>query len=137
MVVKIKIPSTFRRYTDQKKIIETSPGKLDDVLVNISRQYPVLGKKIIEKKGKLKGYIKLFLEEENPRDISNTNIEIKDGDIINIDVTCILDGYYGDTSRMVMIGDVAEEVGIIQTREVVNYRFKVRWYVEGMVARYR
>lgn len=34
---------------------------------------------------------------------------IKSGDIINIDVTCILDGYYGDASRMFIIGDVSEE----------------------------
>lgn len=30
---------------------------------------------------------------------------LKDGDIINIDVTVIKDGYYGDTSRMWIIGD--------------------------------
>ncbi len=35
--------------------------------------------------------------------------KLKDGDILNIDVTCILDGYYGDTSRMVLIGEVSEE----------------------------
>ncbi|NGX33704.1 MAG: Methionine aminopeptidase [Candidatus Anoxychlamydiales bacterium] len=35
--------------------------------------------------------------------------KLKDGDILNIDVTCILDGYYGDTSRMVIIGEVSEE----------------------------
>jgi len=34
---------------------------------------------------------------------------IKDGDIINVDVTCILKGYYGDASRMFMIGDVSAE----------------------------
>lgn len=34
---------------------------------------------------------------------------LKDGDILNIDITCILDGYYGDNSRMVCIGDVSEE----------------------------
>jgi methionyl aminopeptidase len=33
---------------------------------------------------------------------------IKNGDIINIDVTCILDGFYGDASRMFMIGDVSD-----------------------------
>lgn len=32
---------------------------------------------------------------------------LKNGDIINIDVTVIKDGYYGDTSRMFMIGDVS------------------------------
>lgn len=30
---------------------------------------------------------------------------LKDGDIINIDVTVILDGWHGDTSRMYMVGD--------------------------------
>ncbi len=32
-----------------------------------------------------------------------------DGDIMNIDVTCILDGYYGDTSRMYLVGDPSAE----------------------------
>ena len=34
---------------------------------------------------------------------------LEDGDIVNIDVTSILDGYYGDTSRMFLIGDVSDE----------------------------
>jgi methionyl aminopeptidase len=33
---------------------------------------------------------------------------LKDGDIVNIDVTSILDGYYSDASRMFMIGEVSE-----------------------------
>lgn len=37
------------------------------------------------------------------------DIPLKDGDILNIDVTCILNGYYGDNSRMVTIGTVSEE----------------------------
>ena len=32
---------------------------------------------------------------------------LKNGDIVNIDVTVILDGWYGDTSRMYYVGDVA------------------------------
>jgi methionyl aminopeptidase len=31
---------------------------------------------------------------------------LKDGDIVNIDVTPILDGWHGDTSRMYLVGDV-------------------------------
>jgi methionyl aminopeptidase len=31
---------------------------------------------------------------------------LKDGDIVNIDVTLILDGWHGDSSRMYMVGDV-------------------------------
>jgi methionyl aminopeptidase len=32
--------------------------------------------------------------------------KLKDGDIINIDLTVIKDGYYGDTSKMFLIGNV-------------------------------
>ncbi len=32
---------------------------------------------------------------------------LKDGDIVNIDVTVILDGWHGDTSRMYLVGDVS------------------------------
>lgn len=32
---------------------------------------------------------------------------LKEGDILNIDVTTILDGYYGDTSRMYTIGQIS------------------------------
>lgn len=34
---------------------------------------------------------------------------LQEGDILNVDVTCILDGYYGDCSRMVVIGKTVPE----------------------------
>ena len=33
---------------------------------------------------------------------------LKDGDIINIDVTCVKNGFYGDTSRTFFVGEVSE-----------------------------
>ncbi len=35
--------------------------------------------------------------------------KLKDGDIINIDVTVILDGYHGDTSKMFVVGKVGTQ----------------------------
>lgn len=37
------------------------------------------------------------------------DIVLKDGDIINIDITVIKDGFHGDTSKMFYIGDVTPE----------------------------
>lgn len=36
-------------------------------------------------------------------------IPLKEGDILNIDVTCILGGYFGDCSKMVVIGKTDKE----------------------------
>lgn len=38
---------------------------------------------------------------------------LKEGDILNIDVTCILNGFYGDCSRMVSIGHVSSEKKLV------------------------
>lgn len=40
-------------------------------------------------------------------------IPLKKGDILNIDVTCILDGYYGDCSKMIEIGEVSHEKKLV------------------------
>lgn len=40
---------------------------------------------------------------------------LKDGDIINIDVTSILNGFHGDTSRTFLVGEVSDE-----TRQLVE-----------------
>ena len=51
--------------------------------------------------------------------------KLKNGDIINIDVTVIVDGWHGDTSRMYHVGDV----GIKQKRLVqVTYEAMIDWY---------
>ncbi|MDR1375781.1 MAG: type I methionyl aminopeptidase [Holosporaceae bacterium] len=36
--------------------------------------------------------------------------KIRNGDILNIDITVILDGWYGDTSRMYVVGEVPSSV---------------------------
>ena len=43
------------------------------------------------------------------REIPSKDIVLKDGDIINVDCSTILDGYFSDSSRMYLIGDVSEE----------------------------
>ena len=50
------------------------------------------------------------------------NQALNNGDILNVDITCILEGYYGDASRMFIIGDVPEETRklVEVTRECLN-----------------
>lgn len=45
--------------------------------------------------------------------------KLQNGDIINIDVTVIVDGWYGDTSRMFYVGDVS-----IKARRLVNATYE-------------
>jgi methionyl aminopeptidase len=48
--------------------------------------------------------------------------KLKDGDIVNIDVTVIKDGYHGDTSRMFCVGKPS-----IQARRLVEVTYEAMW----------
>jgi len=41
--------------------------------------------------------------------IPDSNRILKDGDIVNVDVTTIVDGFYADASRMFCVGNVSDE----------------------------
>ena len=45
--------------------------------------------------------------------------QLKDGDIVNIDVTPIVDGWHGDTSRMFLVGDVP-----LKARKLVDVTYE-------------
>ncbi len=47
---------------------------------------------------------------------------LEDGDIINIDVTAVLDGWFGDTSRMFFVGKVKR-----QAERLVDVTFDAMW----------
>ena len=48
---------------------------------------------------------------------------MKKGDILNIDVTVIKDGWYGDTSRMFVVGDAS-----IAAKRLVNMTYEAMWH---------
>ncbi|NMF06735.1 methionyl aminopeptidase [Clostridium beijerinckii] len=54
--------------------------------------------------------------------IPSDDVVLKNGDIVNVDATTILNGYYSDASRMFMIGEVSEEARkLVQvTKECLN-----------------
>lgn len=53
---------------------------------------------------------------------------LKNGDIINIDVTVIKDGYHGDTSKMFMVGDMS-----IKAKHVIEIAHDCLWIGIDMV----
>ncbi|MCR4377686.1 MAG: type I methionyl aminopeptidase [Rhodospirillales bacterium] len=48
---------------------------------------------------------------------------LQDGDIVNIDVTTILDGWYGDTSRMYYVGDKVS----VKAKRLIDVTFEAMW----------
>jgi methionyl aminopeptidase len=85
-------------------------GVTTNYLNNLMAEY-IKDHKAIPAPLNYRGYPKetcISLNEVICHGIPNEQV-LKNGDILNIDVTTILDGYYGDTSRMFTVGKINKE----------------------------
>jgi methionyl aminopeptidase len=86
------------------------PGVTTDQLNSICHDYIVNVQQAIPAPLNYKGFPKSICTSINHvvcHGIPNEK-PLKDGDLLNIDVTVIKDGYHGDTSKMYMVGKVSE-----------------------------
>ena len=86
------------------------PGVTTDQLNSICHDYIVNVQQAIPAPLDYKGFPKSICTSINHvvcHGIPNEK-PLKDGDVLNIDVTVIKDGYHGDTSKMYMVGKVSE-----------------------------
>ncbi len=86
------------------------PGVTTDQLNTICHDYIVNVQQAIPAPLNYKGFPKSICTSINHvvcHGIPNEK-PLKDGDVLNIDVTVIKDGYHGDTSKMYMVGKVSE-----------------------------
>ncbi len=75
------------------------------------------------------------LNDEVCHGIPSEDVILKDGDIINVDCSTILNGYFSDSSRMFLLGDVPEEtrrlVQVAKECVEVGIRHVVPWTFLG------
>ncbi|MBK3870402.1 type I methionyl aminopeptidase [Pseudomonas stutzeri] len=87
------------------------PGITTERLDQICHEYIVQVQKAIPGNVGYQGYPKTVLTSVN--DVVCHGIpsatELRDGDIVNIDVAVVKDGWYGDTSRMYVVGQASDQ----------------------------
>jgi len=97
-----------RLAADVLKMIEPHvvPGVTTDKLDKLCHDYIVDVQQAIPAPLNYRGFPKSICTSVNHQVCHGipSNKRLKDGDIINIDITVIKDGYHGDTSRMFMVG---------------------------------
>ena len=119
MSVTIKSPEEFQKMrvagklaADALEMIKpyVQPGVTTGELDNICHQFIVEEQKAIPAPLNYHGFPRSICTSINDvvcHGIPSDTKKLKNGDIVNIDVTVIKDGYHGDTSIMVGVGDIA------------------------------
>ena len=82
--MKVLIPTPLRQYTGKQASVDLRPGSVDDVLRELTSQYPDLRKQLFADDGRLRKFVNVYVNDEDIRYLENENTPVKADDTISI-----------------------------------------------------
>ena len=71
MGVKVRIPTPLRSYT-QAAVVEAEGTTVDELLIDLDRQFPGMRFRMVDEQGRLRTHMKVFVDDEMTRDLSTS-----------------------------------------------------------------
>ena len=68
--MKVRIPTPLRSYTAQQANVEADGVTVDEILVDLDRQFPGLRFRVVDEQGRLRKHMKVFVNQESVRDLT-------------------------------------------------------------------
>ena len=84
MAVKVLIPTALRRYANDQGTVEAEGGNVNEVLNNLTQNYPDLRSHLYDDGGKLRNFVNVYVNEENIRALDLDNTRVKSGDEVTL-----------------------------------------------------
>jgi len=84
MPVQVRIPLTLRRLTHEQELIDVQASTVAGAIDALHARYNGIRDRIMDKTGRIRGSVLVFVNEEDIRFLQNENTPLKDGDEISI-----------------------------------------------------
>ena len=84
MPVQVRIPLTLRRLTHEQELVDVQASTVAGAIDALHARYNGIRDRIMDKTGRIRGSVLVFVNEEDIRFLQNENTPLKDGDEISI-----------------------------------------------------
>ena len=84
MTVTVLIPMPLRPYTGNQQFIEMEGEKVADILNGLAARYPLLRKNLFTEDGELRGFVNVFVNEDDIRFLEKARTPVRDSDVISL-----------------------------------------------------
>jgi len=68
--VKVLIPTPLRSYTSQAKNVEADGATVDEVLLDLDRQFPGIRFRVVDEQTRLRQHMRIFVNGDMVRDLT-------------------------------------------------------------------
>jgi sulfur-carrier protein len=84
MPVTVRIPTPLRSVTKGTADVQAKGDTVDDLIVDLERQFPGLRERLVDETGELRRFINIYVNEEDIRFLESRKTALKDGDQMSI-----------------------------------------------------
>ena len=84
MSVEVKIPTIFRKFTDQRATVEVEPGTIGDLINRLDQRYPGLRAQLLADDGDIHRFVNVYLNDEDVRYLDKLETKASDGDTVSL-----------------------------------------------------
>jgi molybdopterin converting factor small subunit len=84
VAVEVRIPTVFRKFTDQQGVVEVPPGTIADLVESLEGRYPGLKSQLLTDKGQLHRFVNVYLNDEDVRYLDDLDTRVAEGDTVSL-----------------------------------------------------
>jgi molybdopterin synthase sulfur carrier subunit len=84
MPVNVRIPTPLRAVTKGNAEVQAKGDTVDDLIVDLERQFPGLRERLVDETGELRRFVNIYVNQEDIRFMQNRETLLKDGDEVAI-----------------------------------------------------
>ena len=84
MPVEVRIPTVFRKLTDQKPVVELDPGTIADLIDQLDDRFPGFKGQLLADGGDLHRFVNVYLNDEDIRYLDKLQSKASDGDTVSL-----------------------------------------------------
>lgn len=78
------IPTPLRKFTNNNARLSIKAGNVQEVVNDLSLNFPELKKHLLDEQGKLRSFVNVFVGEDDIRNLQQEKTEVKDESVISI-----------------------------------------------------
>ena len=84
MAVEVKIPTVFRKFTDNEATVEVSPGTIGELIEQLGERYPGLKDQLLTDEGQLHRFVNVYVNDEDARYLEKLDTKVSEGDKVSL-----------------------------------------------------
>lgn len=84
MAVEVRIPTVFRKFTDNESVVEVEPGSIGDLIEQLDRRHEGFKGQLLGEQGQLHRFVNVYLNDEDVRYLDGLDTKASEGDTVSL-----------------------------------------------------